>query len=142
MRIILNVNGLLTFFVLVSNVSTKLIVTAELAGGAADAVKDAQMGYTPRSLSRKERAELAKQEAEKYKELRRQGFDEVGHSKEAAAMRDYQLRKKKRKGLLRRRQTDLASILFPGVSPENYMANEVIWPITDLVVSKRTQVRI
>ena len=55
-------------------------------------------------------------------------------------MRDYQLRKKKRKGLLRRRQADLASILFPGVSPENYMANEPIWAITDLVHSKKTQV--
>jgi transmembrane 9 superfamily member 2/4 len=93
-----------------------------------------------KKLTRHERMELAKQEAAKYMELRRAGVDEVSHTKEAAAMRDYQLRKKKRKGLLRRRQADLASILFPGVSPENYMPNEPIWAITDLVHSKKTQV--
>lgn len=75
-------------------------------------------GHHGAKLSRKERKELAKEEAKRYMELRRQGVDEVSHTKEAAAMRDYQLRKKKRRGLLRRRQADLASILFPGVSPE------------------------
>ena len=36
-------------------------------------------GYTPgKRLSRKERMELAKEEAKKYMELRRQGVDEVG----------------------------------------------------------------
>jgi len=96
-------------------------------------------GYDGRKLGRKERMELAKEEAKKYMELRRQGVDEVSHTKEAAAMRDYQLRKKKRKGLLGRRQGDLASILFPGVSPENYMPNEPIFAITDYVHSKKTQ---
>ena len=104
-------------------------------------VQNAVNGYQPnRKLSRKERMELAKEEAKKYMELKRQGVDEVSHTKEAAAMRDYQLRKKKRKGLLRRHEADLASILFPGVSPENYMANEPIFAITDLVHSKKTQV--
>jgi Endomembrane protein 70 len=117
------------------------LATGAKASDAGEAVKNAVAGYEAKTkLSRTERVELAKEEAKKYMELRRQGYDEVGHTKEAAAMRDYQLRKKKRKGLLLRRQSDLASILFPGVSPENYVANEPIWAITDLVHSKKTQV--
>jgi len=117
------------------------LAVAALGADGSDAVKNAVDGFDQKKkLSRKERMDLAKEEAKKYMELRRQGFDEVSHTKEAAAMRDYQLRKKKRKGLLRRRQADLASILFPGVSPENYMASEPMWAITDLVHSKKTQV--
>lgn len=89
---------------------------------------------------RRERNELAKQEQEKYLELRRQGYDEVSNTKEAAAMRDYKLRKKKRKGLLRKKQANLASVLFPGVSPEDYTPNETIFPITDFVHSKKTNI--
>jgi len=118
-----------------------LLSLSSLLLASCDDAENTVGGYFPdRKLPRKERMELAKQEAKKFMELRRQGVDEVGHTKEAAAMRDYQLRKKKRKGLLRRREADLASILFPGVSPENYVANEPIFAITDLVHSKKTQV--
>jgi transmembrane 9 superfamily protein 2/4 len=83
---------------------------------------------------------MKRQEAERYAELRRAGQDEVGHTKEAAAMRKYQLRKKMRKGLLRKRESDLASVLFPGASPELYMQGEEVLMYTDLVNSKKTQV--
>ncbi|CAB9507976.1 Transmembrane 9 superfamily [Seminavis robusta] len=89
--------------------------------------------------SLKERRALAKAEAQKYQELRHQGVDEVSHTKEAALMRKYRLRKKKRKGLFLKRPADLTSILFPGVAPENFQPKEPIWAITDSVQSKKTQ---
>mmetsp|Transcript_21923 Transcript_21923/g.36234 ORF Transcript_21923/g.36234 Transcript_21923/m.36234 type:complete len:726 (+) Transcript_21923:21-2198(+) len=92
------------------------------------------------TVSRSERIRLNKEEAQKYLELRRQGVDEVSHTEEAAAMRNYQLRKKKRKGLLGKKETNLASVLFPGVSPEDYRDNEVLEVYTDMVNSKKTQV--
>lgn len=72
--------------------------------------------------------------------LRQSGVSEVGHSKEAAALRSYQLRKKKRKGLLRKRESNLADILFPGVAPELYAPSEEIYIVTDMVTSKKTHV--
>ena len=72
--------------------------------------------------------------------LRQSGVSEVGHSKEAAALRSYQLRKKKRKGLLRKRESSLADILFPGVTPELYQPSEEIYIVTDMVTSKKTHV--
>jgi transmembrane 9 superfamily protein 2/4 len=66
--------------------------------------------------------------------------DEVSHTEEAAAMRHYQLRKKKRSGFLRKTEASLAHILFPGVSPNDYRDNEVVEIWTDLVNSKKTQV--
>ncbi|KAL3910474.1 MAG: hypothetical protein SGILL_007674, partial [Bacillariaceae sp.] len=98
------------------------------------------VGRVKTRTTRKERAEMKKQEAERYAELRRAGQDEVGHTKEAAAMRKYQLRKKMRKGLLRKRESDLASVLFPGASPELYNQEEEVLMYTDLVNSKKTQV--
>lgn len=91
-------------------------------------------------LRRSEVAELARQDAEKAAELRRQGHDEVSHTAEAAFLRNHKLRKKKRKGLLRRKPKDLASLLFPGVSPEIYVPDEELLMYTDLVNSKKTQV--
>ncbi|KAG7366853.1 endomembrane protein 70-domain containing protein [Nitzschia inconspicua] len=91
-------------------------------------------------VTRKERLEMKRHEAERYAELRAQGQDEVGHTKEAAAMRKYQLRKKMRKGLLRKQEADLASVLFPGASPELYSPGEEVLMYTDLVNSKKTQV--
>ena len=92
------------------------------------------------AVSRRERNAADKREAEKYMELRRQGQDEVSHTAEAAALRNYQLRKKKRKGLLRKKEADLASVLFPGVSPEIYSLKEDVYMFTDMVNSKKTQV--
>jgi transmembrane 9 superfamily protein 2/4 len=101
---------------------------------------DAPGSASKKRLSRTERKQLNLQEAEKYIELRRNGQDEVGHTPEAAALRNYQLRKKKRKGILRKREASLASVLFPGVSPELYLPREELFMYTDLVNSKKTQV--
>lgn len=110
----------------------------ELIMGSTDPI-DAAITHKKR-MTRKERLALKRQEAEKYAELRASGQDEVGHTAEAAAMRKYQLRKKMRKGVFRKRKADLASILFPGVSPETYFSGEEVLMYTDLVNSKKTQV--
>jgi transmembrane 9 superfamily protein 2/4 len=91
-------------------------------------------------LTRKNLAELKQKEAQHYADLRALNQNEVGHSPEAAAMRKYQLRKKMRKGLLRKRESDLASVLFPGVSPEVYAPDDEVLMYTDFVNSKKTQV--
>lgn len=104
---------------------------------------EAQGGNNKRKglfTKRKEKKQLEKAEAARYLELRRQGVDEVSNTKEAAAMREYKLRKKKRKGVFRKKQRSMASILFPGVSPEDYVPNTSIHPDTDLVVSKKTNI--
>jgi len=106
-----------------------------LVTGSTDPIND-----VGKRMTRKDRIALKKREAEKFAELRASGQDEVGHTAEAAAMRKYQLRKKTRKGVFRKRNTDLASILFPGVSPENYYNGEEVLMYTDLVNSKKTQV--
>lgn len=91
--------------------------------------------------NRRERIRAANAEAAAYVELRKQGADEVGHTTEAAALRDYQLRKKKRKGLLAfKHKASLADVLFPGVSPEVYQEGEEVFIITELVQSKKTHV--
>jgi transmembrane 9 superfamily member 2/4 len=91
-------------------------------------------------LNRKERLEVAKAELDTYKTLRKQGVDEVSNTQEAALLRNYRLRNKKRKGLLIKRDASLASVLFPGVSPQEYNAGEEVWMYADLVESKKTQV--
>lgn len=91
-------------------------------------------------LNRREKKEIASAEMEAYKDLRNKGYDEVSNTKEAHMLRQYRLRNKKRRGLLRKRETSLSHILFPGVSPEEYTAGEEIWMYTDLVESKKTQV--
>ena len=63
----------------------------------------------------------------------------MSHTEEAAKMRNYQLRKKKRIGW-RKREASLAEILFPGVAPNDFMENDVIDIFTDMVTSKRTAV--
>ncbi|VEU38490.1 unnamed protein product [Pseudo-nitzschia multistriata] len=91
-------------------------------------------------LNRREKKEVADAEMQTYKTLRREGADEVTNSAEAQMLRNYRLRNKKRKGLLRKKQTSLAQILFPGVSPEEYNFQEQVWIYSDLVESKKTQV--
>eukprot|EP00542_Grammatophora_oceanica_P021123 CAMPEP_0194033702 /NCGR_PEP_ID=MMETSP0009_2-20130614/6280_1 /TAXON_ID=210454 /ORGANISM="Grammatophora oceanica, Strain CCMP 410" /LENGTH=712 /DNA_ID=CAMNT_0038674419 /DNA_START=142 /DNA_END=2280 /DNA_ORIENTATION=+ len=97
-------------------------------------------GADAASLTRKERTALAQQEAAKYVELRKSGIDEVSNTEESVALRNYRLRAKKRKGLLRKREASLAAVLFPGVSPEEYNSDEDMVIYADLVESKKTQV--
>lgn len=72
--------------------------------------------------------------------LREKGVSVVGHSSESADLRHYQLRKKKRRGILRKREASLAEILFPGVTPEIYQPNDELYAIADAVQSKKTHV--
>eukprot|EP00543_Licmophora_paradoxa_P013950 CAMPEP_0202478376 /NCGR_PEP_ID=MMETSP1360-20130828/94427_1 /ASSEMBLY_ACC=CAM_ASM_000848 /TAXON_ID=515479 /ORGANISM="Licmophora paradoxa, Strain CCMP2313" /LENGTH=702 /DNA_ID=CAMNT_0049105655 /DNA_START=390 /DNA_END=2498 /DNA_ORIENTATION=+ len=94
----------------------------------------------PGRLSRTEKKQLAKAEAAKYIELRKQGVDEVSNTEEAAALRNYRLRAKKRQGILRKREASLASVLFPGVSPVEYRQREDMVIYADLIESRKTQV--
>lgn len=91
-------------------------------------------------LNRREKKEVAMAELATYKELMKKGGDEVSNTPEAAMLRNYRLRNKKKKGLLRKRNASLSQILFPGVSPESYLLGEPIWIYADLVESKKTQV--
>ncbi|GKY94710.1 hypothetical protein MPSEU_000436500 [Mayamaea pseudoterrestris] len=91
-------------------------------------------------LSRRERKEVVQAEKTKYIELRQAGQDEVSNTEEAAALRNYRLRNKKRKGLIRRRQASLADVLFPGVAPVEYRQGEPIWIYADLVESRKTPI--
>ena len=91
---------------------------------------------TTKILTRKQRNQV---EARKFEDLKKRGrLDEVGHTAEAAALRNYQLRKKKRKGILGKKEKSLAEVLFPGVAPELYTDNEPVFMMTDLVQSKKT----
>lgn len=91
-------------------------------------------------LNRREKKEVARAELATYKDLRKRGFDEVSNTEEAAMLRNYRLRNKKRKGFLRKKEASLAQVLFPGVSPEEYQPAEQVWMYADLVESKKTQV--
>jgi len=91
-------------------------------------------------LNRREKKEVASAELAAYKQKRREGFDEVSNTNEAVMLRNYRLRNKKKLGLLRKKEVSLSQILFPGVSPEQYMPDEQVWIYADLVDSKKTQV--
>jgi len=91
-------------------------------------------------LNRREKKEVAQAELETYKALRYDGVDEVTNTAEAVMLRNYRLRAKKRRGMFHKKQSTLAQVLFPGVSPEEYTAGEQLWIYADLVESKKTQV--
>lgn len=91
-------------------------------------------------LNRSEKKEVARAEMATYKDMRRAGVDEISNTREAAMLRNYRLRNKKKVGLLRKKEASLAQILFPGVSPEEYSMAEQVWIYADLVESKKTQV--
>ena len=116
----------------------KQLAKTLVAAGLND--KTANKVVAGQRLSHKERKQVQKAEKDRYLEMRRQGQDEVSDTPDAAALRNYRLRNKKRKGLLRRKQTTLAQVLFPGVSPNNYRAGELLFILTDLAESKKTPI--
>ncbi len=81
----------------------------------------------------------AREKAIKMAKMKASGQDVVGMTKEAAELRSYELRKKKKKGILKRKEASLAQVLFPGASPEEYVAGERIPAFVELVESKKTQ---
>jgi len=91
-------------------------------------------------LNRRERKQVLAAEKNKYIELRRAGQDEVSNTEDAAALRNYRLRNKKRTGLFRKKQASLAEVLFPGVAPNDYNEGEPIFVYADLVESRKTPI--
>jgi len=91
-------------------------------------------------LNLRERKQVRTAEQKKYIELRRSGQDEVSNTAQAAALRAYKLRGKKRKGIIRKKQATLADVLFPGVAPNEYMPNEQVYILADLVESRKTPI--
>jgi len=99
-----------------------------------------KMSRADRREVMKQKKEAAKQMAAKFEQMKKDNADMISNTAEAAELRDWQLRKKKRKGLIRKKEKSLASILFPGMSPQEYGANEPIPIMVDLVESRKTQV--
>lgn len=91
-------------------------------------------------LNLRERREVRNVEKNNYLKQRAAGQDEVSNTAEAARLRAYRLRSKKRKGLIRKREASLAEVLFPGVAPNEYAFNEDISIYTDLVDSRKTPI--
>lgn len=107
-------------------------VNAERSNAAAPPPKKPKM-------TRKEQKVEAREQAVKFANMKAAGQDQVSMTKEAAELRSYELRNKKKKGLLKRRDASLAQVLFPGASPEEYSDHEPVPAFVDLVESKKTQ---
>ena len=97
------------------------------------------MGDKPPKMTRKEKKVQAREQQVKFANMKAAGQDQVSNTKEAAELRSYELRKKKKKGLLKRREASIAQILFPGASPEEYSDHEPVPAFVELVESKKTQ---
>lgn len=93
-----------------------------------------------KTLNRKERKELRDAERSKYKAMRDGGVDIVSNTKDSIALRNYKLRNKKRRGIIRKRDASLAEVLFPGVAAVDYKPQEPIAVYVDLVESRRRPV--
>jgi len=91
-------------------------------------------------LSRRERREKTRNQASEAQALKADGIDSISNTPESAALRNYELRKKKMGGILIKREKSLASVLFPGVSPEEYDTNEALPMYVDQVDSRKTPV--
>ncbi|KAL7568422.1 hypothetical protein ACA910_012139 [Epithemia clementina (nom. ined.)] len=92
------------------------------------------------SLNREERKEIQSVEHNVYLVKRATGQDEVSNTAAAAALRNYKLRYKKRKGFWSKREVSLSDILFPGVAPESYYLDENVFLTADLVSSRRSPI--
>jgi len=102
--------------------------------------KTAQKIEQGKRLSLRERSEVKNAEKARYIELRQKGVDEVSNTAEAAALRNYRLRNKKRGGVFRKKEKSLGDVLFPGVSPEEYADDEPIAVYADLVESRKNPI--
>lgn len=91
-------------------------------------------------LNLRERKEVAKAESAAYKKKREEGADLVSNTAEAARLRAYKLRKRKKRGILKKKEATLAQILFPGVSPEDYNEFEQVWIYADQIWSPKDPV--
>ena len=112
----------------------RILLLSLLLASASDVTLAKKKGPT-----RAEKKVAQKEKAVKMANMKAAGQDQVSMTKEAAELRSYELRKKKRKGLLKRREASLAQVLFPGASPEEYNESEPIPAFVELVESKKTQ---
>ena len=65
----------------------------------------AQESSSKRRPGRKERKRIEREKAVKYAQMKADGQDQISMTKEAAELRSYELRKKKKKGLFRRQMS-------------------------------------
>lgn len=93
-----------------------------------------------KKAAREEQLQKAKAQVAKFEQMKKEGADMISNTKEAAALRSYELRKKKTRGIIRKREKSISSILFPGMAPEEYNKNELIPINVELVESRKTQV--
>jgi transmembrane 9 superfamily member 2/4 len=93
-----------------------------------------------KTLNRKERKQVFEAEIAVYNAMRAQGADEVSNTPVSVALRNFRLRKKKRKGLFSLRQGSLSEILFPGATSNDFVENEPLAVYTDLVESRNDPV--
>lgn len=88
-------------------------------------------------LSRADKQVVEKAEHEKYIEMRRQGYDEVSDTANAAALRSYRLRFKKRRGRFWKKMVSLNSVLYPDVkAPNDFRPGDRLYVKTGTVNSK------
>ena len=110
---------------------------SSLVEGSTDPIDALETARAKRLSHHKEKFQ---QDLKKYEEFKEQGHVEVDHTPEGEFMRKFQLKNKRRKGIFRKKHSDWASILFPGVAPEVYDDDTEELMYTDLVNSKKTQV--
>jgi hypothetical protein len=92
---------------------------------------------TGKPLNRHEKQQVERMEHEKYIQLRNRGWNEVGHTRESHALRNYRLRKRKRIGLFKKRQASLSQILFPKSLPNTYHPHQPAVVVGNLMRSKK-----
>jgi len=117
-----------------------LLLFLTLFVACSEAGKHSKPAVRAKRIPRAEKRKIEKEKLDKYISMRKQGFDEVSNTKSAAELREYRLRKKKMKGIIHKKPVSLSSVLFPGVSPEQYSESEEIVMVADLVDSPQTQV--
>ena len=107
---------------------------------AASPAKKKKPSRAEKKAVKKEQLQKAKAQVAKFEQMKKEGADMISNTKEAAALRSYELRKKKTRGVIRKREKPISSILFPGMAPEEYNKNELVPINVELVESRKTQV--
>jgi transmembrane 9 superfamily member 2/4 len=129
----------LTFMVLVAAPATTTATTTAIFSGAATHAKATTTTSSKTSLSKVTAENLATKQRLNHKEQLE--LSEVSNSEEAIKMREYKLRNKKMKGIFRKsRSASLADVLFPSVSPDEYLGPEPIAVYADLVESRKNPI--
>ena len=108
---------------------------------AASPAKKKKPSRAEKKVLKKEQLQKAKAQVAKFEQMKKEGADMISNTKEAAALRSYELRKKKTRGIIRKREKPISSILFPGMAPEEYNKNELVPINVELVRAARRRSR-